>query len=133
LGSVAAAGGAAHSVAVAIDGSPKAAGANWSGQCDFPAGLSNIVALSSSGDHTMILLDSGVPAPRLYGGARIAKTFRALVQTHIRRAYAFETKTNLSAAIPWQGISTNPGDGVLHILVDTNSVSNVKYYRVRRF
>lgn len=131
-GSRAAAGGAGHSMALAADGTLRSAGADWDGQCEFPAGLSNLVAVAAGGYHTMVLLDVGLPAPRLFAAVKGSKEFQTRVQTQFRKSYVFESTTNLSASGVWLAISTNSGNGALRILSDTNAAPKARYYRIKR-
>jgi alpha-tubulin suppressor-like RCC1 family protein len=56
---VAVSAGQAHSVALKADGTVKAWGPNWGGECDVPEGLSTVVAVSAGAHHTVALTASG--------------------------------------------------------------------------
>jgi hypothetical protein len=58
---VAIAAGDLHSLALKSDGSLVTWGFNTSGQCVIPAGLTNIVAISARGKHSMVLTKESAP------------------------------------------------------------------------
>jgi hypothetical protein len=56
---VAIAAGEYHSLAVRADGTVVAWGDDSGGQCDVPAGLSNVVAVAGGGTHSLALMTNG--------------------------------------------------------------------------
>ncbi len=56
---IAVAAGSYHYLALKPDGTVVAGGANWNGQCDVPAGLSNVVALAAGNSHSLALKSDG--------------------------------------------------------------------------
>jgi alpha-tubulin suppressor-like RCC1 family protein len=48
-----------HSLALKQDGTVVAWGGNYLGQCDVPAGLSNVTAVSAGTDHSVALKQDG--------------------------------------------------------------------------
>ncbi len=82
--------------------------------------------------HTLVLLASNMPPPRLLDPARKSSTFSLLAQTVNRKSYALESKTSLAAA-NWTGVWTNTGNGALRVFTDSTATNTQRFYRLRRW
>jgi hypothetical protein len=88
--------------------------------------------MSAGSDHTLVLLESIIPVPRLMNPARNGSRFNTLVQTLNRKTYALEFKNSL-AATNWTCVCTNAGNGALRILTDQNATGLQRFYRMRQW
>jgi hypothetical protein len=129
---VALAGGGGHSLALGADGALSAWGADWNNQCDVPPGLFPAVGMAAGSYHTVVLLESGIPVPRLLNSASTGGQFSALVQTLNRKYYALEYKDSL-AAPDWTAVCTNAGNGALKTLTDQTASGMQRFYRMRQW
>ena len=128
---VALAGGGAHSLALNGDGTVIAWGANWNGQCDLPPGLGDVVGICAGEAHSLVLVQSTLPFPRLFSQGRLGNRFGAVIQTLNRKSYALDFNNSLTVS-NWNTLSTNAGNGALKMLSDTNAIARQRFYRMRQ-
>ena len=129
---VAVAGGGAHSLALAADGTVTAWGADLNGQCDIPPGLIPAAGIAAGEYHAVALLAGSLPVPQLIAPTRSGNRFSMMVQTLSPKNYALEYKDSLAAA-NWTAVSTNAGNGALRILTDSTATGAQRFYRMRQW
>jgi hypothetical protein len=126
------AGGAKHTVALTTNGAAVAWGSDYEGQCNLPSNLSTAIAVAAGAHHSLVLFETSVFAPRLFGPNRGGGGFRVRIQTLARKNYALEWKSNLYSGL-WTALATNRGNGAVLQFSDPASPSSGRFYRVRQW
>ena len=106
-------------------------GANWNDQCVLPA-VGDVLAVSAGEDHSVALLATSLPAPRLLSPVRKGARFSMLAQTLNRRNYALQYKASV-APTNWATLSTNRGNGVVRVLNDPAASGPQRFYRLSQW
>jgi hypothetical protein len=118
-------------MALSSNGTVSAWGADWNGQCDISATVSNAVGIAAGEEHTLVLVDQGIFVPRLFKPAWNGNQFSALIQTFSPRTYILEFKSSLTAT-NWTAFPGVPGNGTLKVLKDTNATVPQRFYHARQ-
>jgi hypothetical protein len=106
-------------------------GNDRSGQCDFPASLSNITAIAAGTSHSLLLLGSAPPTPEPFFPAEAWGQFSVLVQTIAGKQYALEYKNTLIGGA-WTSLPEIRGNGAPEFLIDPAAAGPRRFYRVKQ-
>ena len=107
-------------------------GANFEGQCAFPAGVTNWVLIAAGGYHSLALLDGEIAPPRMVAPSKRAGDFNVKLPTVFRKTYTLESRDSLANG-SWIGRTNAPGNGEVLILDDASAAFAARFYRVRRW
>jgi alpha-tubulin suppressor-like RCC1 family protein len=131
---VSATGGLEYSLALLSNGT--VSGAGTSSTPFPPPGLTNVLAIASSG-YGMALVGDGPPAPPtpfapLINPTWTAQRFSVSVPTRNAKVYALQYKNSLSDP-DWISLPLVAGNGQLKTLTDPTASTNQRFYRVRQW
>ena len=128
--------GVSCSLALKSDGTVVAWGANFYGQTNVPAGLSNVIAIALGPEATAALAIVGSAPPAcqvpLANSSFGPDGFSVSLPTQSGRVYALEYQDALSNGT-WTALPLAAGNGCTLTLTDPTAAGIQRFYRVRQW